>query len=68
VRLPSGLTVEIENNIDIAPRAPVYDGDRVVVHGEYIWRAEGGLIHFTHHDPRGRHEGGWIMVGGKRYD
>jgi hypothetical protein len=68
VRLPSGLTVEIENNIDIAPRAPIQDGDRVMIHGEYIWRPAGGLIHFTHHDPRGRHEGGWIMVGGKRYD
>lgn len=68
VRLPSGLTVEIENNIDIAPRAPVKEGDPVVLHGEYIWQPNGGLIHFTHRDPRGRHEGGWILVGGKRYE
>ncbi len=67
LRLPSGLTLEIEDNIDIAPRAPVQEGDTVTIHGEYVWKQTGGLIHYTHHDPRGRHEGGWIEVGGKRY-
>jgi hypothetical protein len=67
IELPSGLTLEIENNIDIAPRAPVSEGDTVTIHGEYLWKQTGGVIHYTHHDPHGRHQGGWIEVRGKRY-
>ena len=43
-------------------------GDHVIVHGEYVWNAQGGLIHFTHHDPQGTHEGGYILDGGTTYD
>jgi len=62
------ITVEVEHNISIGARAPVEEGDHVIVHGEYIWNAQGGLIHFTHHDPQGTHEGGYIQVNGKTYD
>lgn len=62
------LTVEVEHNISIAARVPVADGDHVIVHGEYIWNSKGGLIHFTHHDPQGTHEGGYITDNGKTYD
>jgi hypothetical protein len=69
VKLSSGdLTVEIEHNISIARRVPVKDGDHVIVHGEYVWNSQGGLIHFTHHDPQGTHEGGYIQDGGTTYD
>jgi hypothetical protein len=62
------LTLEIEHNISIAARVPVAQGDHVIVHGEYVWTAKGGLIHFTHHDPQGTHEGGYIVDNGKTYD
>ena len=69
VRLTSGdLTLLVEHNLSIAPRAPVAVGDHVIVHGEYIWNAQGGLIHFTHHDPEGRHEGGFIQDNGTVYE
>lgn len=69
IRLTSeNLTVEIEHNISIGKRVPVADGDRVIVHGEYIWNAQGGLIHFTHHDPQGTHENGYIVDNGTTYD
>jgi Protein of unknown function (DUF3465) len=69
VKLSSGdLTVEVEHNISIGARAPVKLGDHVVVHGEYIWNDQGGLIHFTHHDPQGTHEGGYIQDNGKTFD
>lgn len=69
VKLSSGnLTVEVEHNISIGARAPVKEGDHVIVHGEYIWNAQGGLIHFTHHDPQGSHEGGYIQDNGQTYD
>ena len=68
IRLSSqDLTIEVEHNISIAPRAPVQMGDHVIVHGEYIWNSQGGLIHFTHHDPEGTHEAGYIVDQGKTY-
>jgi hypothetical protein len=69
IKLASGdLTIEVEHNISIAARVPVKEGDHVIVHGEYVWNAQGGLIHFTHHDPQGTHEGGYIQDGGMTYD
>ncbi|HEY8655831.1 MAG TPA: DUF3465 domain-containing protein [Candidatus Limnocylindria bacterium] len=69
VRLPDvGLTVLIEHNLSLAPRVPVVIGEPIVVHGEYVWNPQGGLIHFTHHDPGRSHEGGYVLFGGKRYD
>jgi hypothetical protein len=62
------LTIEVEHNILIGTRVPVHEGDHVIVHGEYVWNAQGGLIHFTHHDPNGTHEGGYIRDGGRTYD
>ena len=61
-------TVLVDNNVDIGRRAPVAVGDTVTVHGEYVWNDQGGLIHFTHHDPEHTHEGGWIDVKGVRYE
>jgi hypothetical protein len=69
IKLSSGdLTIEVEHNISIGVRAPVKEGDHVIVHGEYIWNSQGGLIHFTHHDPQGTHQGGYIEDGGTTYD
>lgn len=61
-------TVLIDNNVDIGRRAAVAVGDAVTVHGEYVWNDQGGLIHFTHHDPAHTHEGGWIDAKGVRYE
>lgn len=63
-----GITVLIEHNITIGKRVPVADGDHVVVHGEYVWNSQGGLIHFTHHDPQGKHERGYVQDNGQTYD
>jgi len=60
-------TVLVDNNVTIGQRVPVAPADEVVVHGEYIWNDQGGLIHFTHHDPAPGHEGGWIELKGVRY-
>lgn len=69
IRLSSGgLTIEVEHNASIGRRVPVAIGDHVIVHGEYVWNPEGGLIHFTHHDPKGTHEGGFIEDNGQTYD
>lgn len=60
-------TVLVTNNIEVGKRVPLATGDDVIVHGEYVWNDEGGLIHFTHHDPDHSHEDGWIEWKGVRY-
>jgi hypothetical protein len=67
VRLSGGTTILVSHNIDLAPRVPIEKGDAVSVRGEYIWNEKGGLVHWTHRDPRGRRQGGWIMYRGRRY-
>ena len=68
VQLASGQTLLITHNIEVAPRiAGLKVGDSVGFNGEYVWNENGGLIHWTHHDPQGRHVAGWVMHNGKRY-
>ena len=68
VQLASGQTVLITHNIDIAPRIDALEaGDSVRFSGEYVWNAKGGVIHWTHHDPQGKHVAGWVIHNGKTY-
>jgi len=61
LRLDSGQTLLVAHNIDLAPRlAPLSVGDEVQFRGEYDWTPQGGVIHWTHADPDGRHRDGWI--------
>jgi hypothetical protein len=67
VRLPSGHTVLISHNIDLAKRVPLDRGDSVELRGEYDWNDRGGVVHWTHHDPQGKKSGGWIRHAGTEY-
>ena len=68
ITLASGQTLLVSHNIDIAPRVDSLQvGDPIAFKGEYAWNEQGGVIHWTHHDPDGRHEPGWIKHGGQTY-
>lgn len=68
LKLGNGLTVLIAHNIDLAPRIEgLKKGDVVEFYGEYEYSQKGGVIHWTHHDPRGKHMDGWLKYQGKIY-
>jgi hypothetical protein len=68
VRLNSGRTLLLSHNIDLAPRvAALRAGDTVAFEGEYEWNPKGGVIHWTHRDPQGRHASGWIRHDDRTY-
>lgn len=68
LQLSSGQTLLISHNVDLAPRIPnLQNGDEVEFRGEYDWNPEGGVIHWTHHDPGARHPDGWLKHRGQTY-
>lgn len=67
VRVAQNHTILISHNISLAPRAVVKEGDHITFHGEYEWNEKGGVVHWTHHDPKKKHPDGWLEVNGKKY-
>ncbi len=68
VRLSNNQTLLITHNIDLAPRVPnPVVGKTLIFYGEYEWNNEGGVIHWTHKDPDGKHVAGWLEYEGKQY-
>ena len=68
LHMDSGQSVLFAHNIDLASRVPdLYAGERVEFEGEYEWNEKGGVVHWTHRDPSGRHPAGWLKVAGTLY-
>jgi uncharacterized protein DUF3465 len=67
VRVDGETTVLVAHNLDLAARIPLAVGDSIELRGEYDWNPKGGVIHWTHRDPDGRHQAGWIRYRGRLY-
>jgi hypothetical protein len=65
--LRNGLTLLIAHNLDLAARVPLGLGDRVHFRGMYEWSDLGGLVHWTHRDPLGIEEGGFVRYRARTY-
>jgi hypothetical protein len=63
-----GQSLLVAHNLDLAPRLDGLEpGHQVSVYGEYEWNEQGGVMHWTHDDPRGAHAAGYIDWQGRRY-
>ena len=61
LRVAGGGTVLIAHNLELAPRvSPLAVGDELEFAGDYVWNEKGGVVHWTHPDPQGRHRAGWL--------
>jgi hypothetical protein len=59
-------TIKVEDNVDITGPIPLHRGDVVSLLGQL--ECDDYVIHWTHHDPRGRHPSGYVKVNGKLYE
>jgi hypothetical protein len=66
-RCSDGSTVLIVYNSDMGQRVPIQIGDRFSVGGQYIWTPGGGLIHWTHYDPKNQRPDGFVNLNGVQY-
>lgn len=63
-----GRSLLVAHNLDLAPRLNGLEvGESVLVYGQYEWNPQGGVLHWTHDDPEGEHEAGYIEWRGRRY-
>jgi len=67
IDIGSRRTLLVAHNIDLAKRVPIGMGDRVHIRGMYEWNELGGLVHWTHHDPHGVEDGGYVLYRTKKY-
>ena len=69
VRINVAQTLLFAHNIDLSPRIDALKvGDSIEFKGEYVFNPKGGVIHWTHRDPKGQYQGGWIKHQGNTFE
>jgi Protein of unknown function (DUF3465) len=68
IELASHQKLLIAHNTELAPEIEnLKIDDTINFSGVYEWNNKGGVVHWTHHDPKGHHPGGWLRHHGKLY-
>lgn len=68
VKISDEQTLLFAHNIDLTSAIPLAVGDTIQFRGEYVYNPKGGIVHWTHRDPQGKIEGGWIKHNGTTYN
>ncbi|MFM9835005.1 MAG: DUF3465 domain-containing protein [Methylophilaceae bacterium] len=69
VKVSPEQTLLFAHNLDLSPRInQLAIGDTIEFKGEYVYNPKGGIVHWTHKDPKGEHDAGWIKHNGKMYE
>lgn len=55
------------HNLDLSSHIPLQVGDEISFSGEYVYNPKGGVVHWTHRDPKSQHMTGWVLAHGKKY-
>jgi hypothetical protein len=61
----SSVPVMVEDNVSIAGVVPLRAGATISLLGQY--ECDDGVMHWTHHDPSGRHRPGYIEADSRVY-
>jgi hypothetical protein len=67
VKINATQTLLFAHNLDLSSHIPLQVGDEISFSGEYVYNPKGGIVHWTHRDPKSQHMAGWVLVHGKKY-
>jgi hypothetical protein len=66
--MEDGRNILVTHNIIIGLRLNgLQVGDYVAFYGEFIKDHRGGIVHWTHRDPKGWHDDGWLFWNDHTY-
>ena len=67
VKINAKQTLLFAHNLDLSSHIPLQVGDEISFSGEYVYNPKGGIVHWTHRDPKSQHMAGWVLAHGKKY-
>jgi Protein of unknown function (DUF3465) len=67
VKINAKQTLLFAHNLDLSSYIPLQVGDEISFSGEYVYNPKGGVVHWTHRDPKSQHMAGWVLAHGKKY-
>lgn len=71
IKMDSGPEVKLAYNSDVGKPLPdMPQGEKLDMKGEYIYKPDGGVLHWTHKADGENHEDGYIIIErtGQKYD
>lgn len=71
IKMDSGPEVKLAYNNEVGKPLPdMPPGERLDMKGEYIYKPDGGVLHWTHNADGGNHEAGYIIIErtGQKYE